>query len=324
MDLIRQLDALEKAGRKCTTAGLQTDEEAQRRHRQCLLTELSGISANVSVRGRGQGNSVQYTLRAFLVDSLVCGLSYTTLTWMISELALRHNSPHQASSHDGLVFSQPDESRKLLVEDRQPGEKMDHHRAATGRGSVAARGLAFHQGKADSIPGGVASGFSHAGIVSDNAAGRQVSPTTSCFPRPCSPTLLHFHLVSPSSALKIPLFKSRPKKRGSYTGDTNAQGEQCFRPNALLADYDFGAYCGDMVVIVVLIAVLVVIMVLITVLILIVLLMVVQIVNAVLIAMCLELQQAPTMLCHWSMRNMDFVLNNTAPRQATTMLANCS
>ncbi|KAJ8870029.1 hypothetical protein PR048_029040 [Dryococelus australis] len=52
-----------------------------------------------------------------------------------------------------------------------------------------------------SIPGGVAPGFSHVGIVPDDAAGQLVFSEMSRFPRPCTPALLHIHLVSSSSAL---------------------------------------------------------------------------------------------------------------------------
>ncbi|KAJ8885893.1 hypothetical protein PR048_012099 [Dryococelus australis] len=40
--------------------------------------------------------------------------------------------------------------------------------------------------------------------------------------------------------------------------------------------------------------------------------------------LCLELQQASNTLRYWSMHNLDFVLNNAAPRQATSMLPNLS
>ncbi|KAJ8890046.1 hypothetical protein PR048_009552 [Dryococelus australis] len=53
-----------------------------------------------------------------------------------------------------------------------------------------------------SIPGGVAPGFSHVGIATDDAAGQRVFSGISRFPRPFIPTLLHHYLVSPSSALK--------------------------------------------------------------------------------------------------------------------------
>ncbi|KAJ8886296.1 hypothetical protein PR048_012507 [Dryococelus australis] len=45
-------------------------------------------------------------------------------------------------------------------------------------------------------------GFSHVGIVPDNAAGRRVFSVLSRFPQPCIPALLRTHLVSPSSALE--------------------------------------------------------------------------------------------------------------------------
>ncbi|KAJ8873420.1 hypothetical protein PR048_024237 [Dryococelus australis] len=45
------------------------------------------------------------------------------------------------------------------------------------------------------------SGFSHVGIVPDDAAGRRVSSGICRFPRPCIPALFHTHLNSPSSVL---------------------------------------------------------------------------------------------------------------------------
>ncbi|KAJ8893769.1 hypothetical protein PR048_006369 [Dryococelus australis] len=58
-----------------------------------------------------------------------------------------------------------------------------------------------HQGGLDSIPGGVAPGFSHLGIVADDVAGGRFFSGFSRYPRPCIPVLLRAHLVSLSSAL---------------------------------------------------------------------------------------------------------------------------
>ncbi|KAJ8881245.1 hypothetical protein PR048_017721 [Dryococelus australis] len=58
-----------------------------------------------------------------------------------------------------------------------------------------------------SIPGGVASGFPHVGVVPDDAAGRCVFSGISHFPHPYIQALLHNHLPSPSSALKISILR---------------------------------------------------------------------------------------------------------------------
>ncbi|KAJ8870505.1 hypothetical protein PR048_029528 [Dryococelus australis] len=52
------------------------------------------------------------------------------------------------------------------------------------------------------------SGFSHAGIVPDDAAGRRVFSGISRFPRPFVPALHHNHLVPPSSALKTSMIRA--------------------------------------------------------------------------------------------------------------------
>ncbi|KAJ8871788.1 hypothetical protein PR048_028128 [Dryococelus australis] len=62
-------------------------------------------------------------------------------------------------------------------------------------GSVVVRLLASHKGEPGSIPGGVTPGFSHVGIVSDDAVGRQVFSGISHFPRPFTLVILHTHLV---------------------------------------------------------------------------------------------------------------------------------
>ncbi|KAJ8880450.1 hypothetical protein PR048_016920 [Dryococelus australis] len=64
------------------------------------------------------------------------------------------------------------------------------------------RGISSHQGEPGSILGQVTSGFSQLGIVPDDAAGQRVFSRISRLTRPCIPALLHFRLISPSSALK--------------------------------------------------------------------------------------------------------------------------
>ncbi|KAJ8876652.1 hypothetical protein PR048_021099 [Dryococelus australis] len=53
------------------------------------------------------------------------------------------------------------------------------------------------------IPGKVAPGVSHVGIVPDNAAGREIFSGISRFSHPFILVLLHTHLASLSSALEI-------------------------------------------------------------------------------------------------------------------------
>ncbi|KAJ8889208.1 hypothetical protein PR048_008706 [Dryococelus australis] len=77
-----------------------------------------------------------------------------------------------------------------------------------GRGGVVVRLLASHQGERSSISGGVALGPSYVEIVPDDTAGRRVFSGFSRFPRPRSAALLHTHLASPSSALKISLLRA--------------------------------------------------------------------------------------------------------------------
>ncbi|KAJ8888634.1 hypothetical protein PR048_008126 [Dryococelus australis] len=64
-----------------------------------------------------------------------------------------------------------------------------------GRDGVVVRLLASQLDEPGSIFGGVASGFSHVGILLDDAAGWRVFSDVSCFPHPCIPALLRNHLV---------------------------------------------------------------------------------------------------------------------------------
>ncbi|KAJ8889047.1 hypothetical protein PR048_008541 [Dryococelus australis] len=77
-----------------------------------------------------------------------------------------------------------------------------------GRGGKVARLLTSDLDAPGSIPGGVAPGFLHAGIVPNDAAGRRVFSGISLFPRPFIPALLHTHLASPSSALKTSILRA--------------------------------------------------------------------------------------------------------------------
>ncbi|KAJ8872690.1 hypothetical protein PR048_026303 [Dryococelus australis] len=71
--------------------------------------------------------------------------------------------------------------------------------------------LAPHQGEPGSIPGRVTTGFSHVGIVLDDAVCRRVFSEVSRFPPPFSiPPLLHAHLNRPHR-LSRPLCQELPK-----------------------------------------------------------------------------------------------------------------
>ncbi|KAJ8892420.1 hypothetical protein PR048_005000 [Dryococelus australis] len=77
-----------------------------------------------------------------------------------------------------------------------------------GRGGVAVRQLSSQQGEPGSTFDEFDPGFSHLGIVADDAAGRWVISGISCFPHNCIPAPIHIHLVSPASALKTSLLKA--------------------------------------------------------------------------------------------------------------------
>ncbi|KAJ8867516.1 hypothetical protein PR048_031318 [Dryococelus australis] len=82
-----------------------------------------------------------------------------------------------------------------------------------GRGGVVVRLLASHLGEPDSIPGGVTPGFSHSGIVPDDAAGWRVFLGISRSSRPFVPTLLHTYLALPSLALKASTLRAARCRR---------------------------------------------------------------------------------------------------------------
>ncbi|KAJ8886345.1 hypothetical protein PR048_012556 [Dryococelus australis] len=79
--------------------------------------------------------------------------------------------------------------------------------------TVNAALLASHVGEPGSIPGGITPGFSHVGIVPDDAAVRLVYSGISSFPRPCIPALFLTHLNhprQPSSPRDWPLKERLP------------------------------------------------------------------------------------------------------------------
>ncbi|KAJ8886198.1 hypothetical protein PR048_012407 [Dryococelus australis] len=77
-----------------------------------------------------------------------------------------------------------------------------------GRGVMVDRLLVSHQGEPGSIPGGVALGFSHVGIVPEDAASRRAFSGISHFPRPFILELLLTLLDSLSSALETSMLRA--------------------------------------------------------------------------------------------------------------------
>ncbi|KAJ8871529.1 hypothetical protein PR048_027851 [Dryococelus australis] len=73
---------------------------------------------------------------------------------------------------------------------------------AAGHGGVVVKLPASRLGEPGLIPSEIVPGFPHGKIVEDDVADRRVFSGYSRFPRPFIPTLLHTHLVSPSSALR--------------------------------------------------------------------------------------------------------------------------
>ncbi|KAJ8868938.1 hypothetical protein PR048_030479 [Dryococelus australis] len=93
-------------------------------------------------------------------------------------------------------------------------------------GGVVVRLLASHLGESGSSPGGVVPGFSHVGIVPDDAAGGRAFSRVSRFLRPYIPALLDTRLTSSSLALKASTtdegdrgMEQRRNERAGETGD---------------------------------------------------------------------------------------------------------
>ncbi|KAJ8880187.1 hypothetical protein PR048_016653 [Dryococelus australis] len=78
-------------------------------------------------------------------------------------------------------------------------EDVDRKSRSSINGGAVASALSSHLGDPGSSPGGFASGFSHVGIVLDDAACRRVFSGFFSFPRPCIPVPLHprvsFHVT---------------------------------------------------------------------------------------------------------------------------------
>ncbi|KAJ8883929.1 hypothetical protein PR048_015784 [Dryococelus australis] len=82
------------------------------------------------------------------------------------------------------------------------------HLLIWGSGATVAGAPASHPSDPRSILGGFTPGFTHVGIVLDDAACRRVFSGISRFPRPCISMLLHMHLTSPSSNLKDSMLRA--------------------------------------------------------------------------------------------------------------------
>ncbi|KAJ8895945.1 hypothetical protein PR048_001286 [Dryococelus australis] len=65
-----------------------------------------------------------------------------------------------------------------------------------------------HLGEPGSIPNGATPGFSHVGVVPDDATGRRVFPGSPVFTHPINPDLLHAHLAPPSSGFKASMLRA--------------------------------------------------------------------------------------------------------------------
>ncbi|KAJ8872728.1 hypothetical protein PR048_026342 [Dryococelus australis] len=105
------------------------------------------------------------------------------------------NTARQSRARRG-VFALDARGRIILIAPSLLGLRRGNNSSqgpwsVRGRGDVMVRILASHLGESNSIPGRVATGFFHVGIVLDNAAGRRVFSGISRFLCPCILALLH-------------------------------------------------------------------------------------------------------------------------------------
>ncbi|KAJ8875708.1 hypothetical protein PR048_023607 [Dryococelus australis] len=103
------------------------------------------------------------------------------------------------------------------------------------RGCTTARLIASCHGEAGSIPGGLTPGFSHVGIVLDDAACRRVFSRYFRFPRPCIPAPLHpriaFHVMSGDDGhLRVPAGKPVTRRVLPRPGFTPHSIDRSFPP----------------------------------------------------------------------------------------------
>ncbi|KAJ8890642.1 hypothetical protein PR048_010151, partial [Dryococelus australis] len=140
--------------------------------------------------------SVLKTSRAVKISSvsrILETVGHSTVT------TVQHGCHHTQYGHqrnpDG---TKEQENLAALLHAQRSGIYLQLHKD---RGGVVVRLLASHLGEPGSIPVGVAPGFSHLGVVQDDAAGLRVFSAISRFPRSCIPPLHHPHLASLSSAL---------------------------------------------------------------------------------------------------------------------------
>ncbi|KAJ8871348.1 hypothetical protein PR048_027665 [Dryococelus australis] len=99
---------------------------------------------------------------------------------------------------------------------------------------VLASALASHLGNPGPIPGGFAPGFSHVGIVLDDAACRRIFSGYSRLPRPCIPVLLHhrvsFHVMFRDDGhLRVSAGKSVTRRALLYATPLDDESTLCNR-----------------------------------------------------------------------------------------------
>ncbi|KAJ8872201.1 hypothetical protein PR048_025803 [Dryococelus australis] len=103
----------------------------------------------------------------------------------------------------------------------------------TGRGDRAVRLLASHQSEPGSISGRATTDFRKwESCRTMPLVGRRVSSEISRFTLPCIPALLHFHLISPTSALKTSLLRAA---QISPYSNTLHEAEKCHASRPLSA-----------------------------------------------------------------------------------------
>ncbi|KAJ8897822.1 hypothetical protein PR048_003175 [Dryococelus australis] len=148
-------------------------------------------------------------------------------------LRLRHGAAGSApaAAPRGLHFTQDNGSKHTAHETRM--RLMYNTRV-----EAVVKLLALHQDEPGSIPGRVTHGFSQVVIMQHDGAGQRVFSGLSRFSLYFVPALLHSRLISPSSAIKIPLLRGAQispiehlldvmeqnirKRQLSYKNDINA------------------------------------------------------------------------------------------------------
>ncbi|KAJ8897805.1 hypothetical protein PR048_003155 [Dryococelus australis] len=152
-----------------------------------------------------------------LHSSTAIQASFTLPRKVVSYSAPTETAPRRVSFRPPTVSPPPPEQTRerdshesaRATRRRRASTQLTSLSAEWSCSGVAVRLLASHIDEPDSIPGGVAPGFSHVGIVPDNATGRQVSCSSSRFSRLWIPALLHTYLISPPSGLNNSMLISK-------------------------------------------------------------------------------------------------------------------